>query len=81
MGFKPSIEEQDIWMRETKENYEYISVYVDDLSIAANDPYYIIKELTYKHKFNLKGTGPISYHLGMDFYRDSNGILCMGTET
>lgn len=24
----------------------------------------------------MKGTGPISYHLGCDFFRDKNGILC-----
>ena len=26
--------------------------------------------------FKLKGTGPISYHLGCNFDRDENGILC-----
>jgi hypothetical protein len=30
-----------------------------------------------KHKFKLKGTGPITYHLGCDFFRNSNGVMCM----
>ena len=28
------------------------------------------------HKFNLKGSGAISYHLGCDFFRDEEGRLC-----
>ena len=30
-----------------------------------------------RYSFKLKGTGPISYHLGCDFFRDSTGPLCM----
>ncbi len=26
--------------------------------------------------FKLKGTGPIEFHLGCDFFRDSDGVLC-----
>ena len=29
-----------------------------------------------RYKFNLKGTRPISFHLGCDFFRGSNGVLC-----
>ena len=29
------------------------------------------------HKFKLKGTGPIKFHLGMDFYRDEEGTMCI----
>ena len=28
-----------------------------------------------EHKFKLKGTGPISFHLGCDFGRDEDGTL------
>jgi hypothetical protein len=28
-----------------------------------------------KYKFKLKGTGPIAFHLGMDFTRDNDGTL------
>ena len=39
------------------------------------------KELTdileKKYKFKLKGTGPISIHIGMDFTRDEDNTLCI----
>jgi hypothetical protein len=39
------------------------------------------KELTdileKQHKFKLKGTGPISFHLGMDFTREDDNNLCI----
>lgn len=30
-----------------------------------------------KYRLKLKGTGPISHHLGCNFERDSNRVLCM----
>ena len=66
-------------MRPNKDGtkYEYIAVYVDDLMIASKQAQKIIDELTGKHKFQLKGTGAVSFHLGCDFFRDSTGTLCM----
>jgi hypothetical protein len=46
---------------------EYIKVYVNDLAIAMKDPREFTDILEAKHKFKLKGTGPIPFHLGMDF--------------
>jgi len=77
MGFTPSKAEPDIWLRRSDDKYEYIAVYVDDLAIAARDPKQIVETLMEKYKFKLKGTGPISFHLGMDFFRDDHGVLCM----
>ena len=77
MGFFPSRAENDIWMKECGDHYSYIARYVDDLAIASEDPGSIIEELQSKYHFKLKGTGPISYHLGCDFFRDSTGTLCM----
>jgi hypothetical protein len=37
----------------------------------------IIDEVEMKYKFKCKGTGPISFHLGMDFFHDSDDVLCM----
>jgi hypothetical protein len=28
------------------------------------------------YKFKLKGTGPVEFHLGCDFFRDEDGHLC-----
>ncbi len=76
MGFTPSRAEPDIWMRDMGDHYEYIAVYVDDLLIVSKDPQGIIDLLTKEHDFKLKGTGPISFHLGCDFFRDEDGVLC-----
>ncbi len=57
--------------------YEYVAVYVDDLAMAMKDPQQFVDVLTDKHKFKLKGTGSISFHLGCDFFRDDDGTLCM----
>ena len=79
MGFFPSKAEPDIWMRKQGDHYEYIACYVDDLLIASRNPQSIIDELTAApHKFKLKGTGPVSFHLGCDFFRDEDGTLCVG---
>jgi len=54
-----------------------VAVYVDDLAIGMKDPKPFLTMLTDKYKFKLKGSGPISFHLGCDFERDSDGVLCM----
>jgi Reverse transcriptase (RNA-dependent DNA polymerase) len=77
MGFEPSKGEPDIWMRQNGDAYEYIGVYVDDLAIIAKDPREIVDVLEWKYKFKLKGTGPISFHLGMGFFHDEEGVLCL----
>jgi hypothetical protein len=70
--------EADIWMRKDEGLYECIAVYVDDLLIAARNPNEIVKVLKYNHKFKLKGVGPLTYHLGYDYFRDKDGSLCYG---
>ena len=79
MGFTPSKAEEDIWMRDQGDHYEYIGVYVDDLIIASKNAQRIIDELQAKpHQFKLKGTGPVDFHLGCDYFRDEDGCLCVG---
>jgi hypothetical protein len=39
------------------------------------DPKEFTDLLEQRHKFKLKGTGTISYHLGMDFRRDEDNTL------
>jgi hypothetical protein len=43
----------------------------------AKDPQAIIDRLTDVHKFKLKGTGPITFHLGCDYQGDKHGTLCI----
>ena len=78
MQFVPSKAEDNIWMRDKGDHYEYISVYVDDLAIASRHAMGIIEELEKGQGFKLKGTGPITYHLGCDYKRDKDGTLAMG---
>ena len=77
MDFVPSRTEDDIWMRDKGEHYEYIARYVDDLAIASKNPKDIVDELQTKHKLKLKGTGPITYHLGCDFFQDKEGVMSL----
>ncbi len=76
MGFFPSKAEPDIWMRHRGDHYEYLGVYVDDVTICSRAPKSIVDALTGTYKFNLKGTGPISFLLGCDFFRDKDDNLC-----
>ena len=82
MGFKPSKAEEDIWMRDMGDHYEYIASYVDDLAIASRNPQAIINALEGNpNNFKLKGTGKMTFHLGCDYFRDSDGTLCVGPRT
>ena len=64
MGFFISRSENDIWMRDMGDHYEYLVRYVDDLAIVLNNPEKIISDLENKYILKLKGSGPIGYHLG-----------------
>ena len=77
LGFYPCKAEPDIWMRRNGNVYEYVAVYVDDLAIGMKDPKEFITILEQKYKFKTKGSGPISFHLGMNFSRDEDGTLCI----
>ena len=77
MGFTGSMAEDDIWMKKEGNHYAYVVRYVDDLAIALVDPEAMIQMSTSKHGLKLKGTGPIGYHLGCDFFRDKQDTLCM----
>ena len=64
--------EPDMCIRERKLIYEYITVYIDDLVIAAKHPKDIKDIMMDKHEFKLKSTGIIKYHLECDFFGDEN---------
>ena len=78
MGFQISKGDPDVWMRKNGNIWEYIAVYVDDLAIAVKDPKSICERLTNTYKYKLKGVGPIEVHLGCDFFRDQDNVLCFG---
>jgi hypothetical protein len=63
-------------MRKLDDMYEYVAVYVYDLAIAMKNPKEFVDILEKKHKFKTKGTGPISFHLGMEFSCNEGNTLC-----
>jgi Reverse transcriptase (RNA-dependent DNA polymerase) len=77
LGFQPCVAEPDIWLRVNHNIYKYIGVYVNDLAIVAKDPQSITDKLSNQYKFKLKGTGPMTFHLGCDYTRDEHGMLCI----
>jgi hypothetical protein len=53
------------------------AAYLDNLAFAMKEPEAFVKMLENKYSSKLKGTGKLSFHLGCDFYRDEDGIICM----
>ena len=45
LRFKPFKADPCVWLREVKNMYEYITIYVDDLLIASEEPQKIIQDL------------------------------------
>ncbi len=76
MGFFPCLADNDVWMRDAGDHCEYIAVYVDDLLVASRNPQAILDTFMETYKFLLKGSGPLTFHLGCDYYRDCEGVLC-----
>ena len=76
MNFIPSRVDQCIWLKKNiKLNlYEYIAVYVDDLC-TAQDPKEIINILESKYNLKVKEDGPLTYHLGADYFQDPDGTM------
>jgi hypothetical protein len=67
--------------RDPKENsWEYFCVYVDDLALAMRAPKPFIDKLKAHpkdggHGYQIKGDGPLTFHLGCDYIRDKDGTL------
>ena len=83
IGFEPSKAESSIYMRrspdKTKDVYEYVASFVDDLCFCVVNPESFLEELQSNsvHDFKLKSSGVVNFHLGCGFVRDSTGTLCM----
>ena len=67
-------------MHQNGDQYKYAAVYVDDLAFAVKDPQSFIQILREKYQFKIKEAGPLEFHLGADFFRDDEGILCMAPQ-
>ena len=77
MKFTPSKADLCIWLRKVPNLrcYDYIAVYLDDLSIAAESPCTLIDIFKTKYNLKVKGDGNFSYHLGADYFEDQMELL------
>ena len=78
MNFTPSRADQCIWMQKniTLNLYEYMTVYVDDLWIVAQDPKEIKSTFSNQNiNSKLMEMGPLAYYLGADYDPDPDGNM------
>jgi hypothetical protein len=68
-------------MKDCDKHFEYVLVYVDDLMFIGKKPQAFFDSLTAEHGFKLKGLLKNSYHLGGDFFCDSDGTLAWGAQS
>ena len=71
MGFKPSIADPDVYLREFAKPdgfkyYQYILVYVDDVLIISHAPEEHLKVIAATYELNPASVGPPSRYLGAD---------------
>ena len=52
-----------VWLRGTKNELEYLALYVDDVCVWSKDPNAVLKTL--QERFAMKGCGAPEYFLGM----------------
>ena len=81
MGYTPCKADPDVWLKDCGTHYEYVCVYVDDLMVMGKNPDDFFKGLTDDYGYKLKGVGDPAFHLGGNFFRDSDGTLAWGAES
>ena len=72
LNFRPCKADSCVWLREMKDKYKYIAIYIDDLLIASEELQKIIQDLKGKFKLKIKGDRPLEYHLGCDYKLDKD---------
>ena len=68
-------------MKEHKDHWDYVCVWVDDMLIISKDPDSILDIL--KKEYTLKGVGEPKYYLGADMthVKKPKEVFVMGSET
>ena len=79
MGFTQSRFDSDVWIRETKELYDYVGTHTDDLMVVSKDPREIMDALC--KVYTIKKIQEPDFHLGCNYKRNSDGSWSIGTET
>ena len=70
IGFIPSQADYDLWMRKSRNHYEYIATWVNDLLVFSKKPMDIIEII--RDTYDLKGVGAPEYYLGSDYLTAPN---------
>jgi hypothetical protein len=79
--YLPSQSDPDVWIKYCITHYEYVCVYVDDLRVMAKDHRVFLDKLIHVRKYELKGVGKPTYHLGGNFFRDKDRTIGWGAGT
>ena len=80
LGFTPSKVEPQIFIRKssTRDVYELVGVYVDDLAIIMDNPEEFLTQLqSGPYNFKLKGSGPMNFHMGCGSGQNEHDVLSM----
>ena len=60
LKFRPCKTDPCVWLREMRDKYKYMAMYVDDLLMASEEPQKIIQDLKDKFMLKIKGDGPLA---------------------
>ena len=64
IGFKPSHDDPDLWMKDCKTHYKYVVTWVDDVLVMSKEPLKVIQDFKEAEEYELKGVGTPKYYLG-----------------
>jgi hypothetical protein len=81
LGFSSSRGDQDVWLclHEDELGYDYISIQVDDFTIATKEPFQWMGEI--QSCYIIKDIGPPKYYLGNDYFTGKDGDHYVGSST
>jgi hypothetical protein len=79
MGFRPSMADPDLRIKDCGTHYEYVAIYVDDLIFVSKDPMKYIEQL--KFEYEMKGVGAPEYYLGGNVDIGTDGSMYWSAKT
>ena len=71
MGFKPTLFDQDVWIRGGEGGYDYIGMHTNNVLVVAVDPTSIFDKL--EDTYTIKSFGLPKVHLGCDYAQVNKG--------
>lgn len=81
LGFKQSTSDPCLYSKQTKNEVQYMIVYVDDILIASSNTQEICETASgLERKFELTQLGELEHYLGINVQKDSEGIYSINQE-